>query len=203
MSVSPLSVSNSSLKVMNAALAQIGVEEITSFSDSTQQAKVGNRLFADILENALASYPWRFARDRVVLVRNATTAPPPWTGCYTIPNSTVTLLTVYEGNHVCSFDRFGSNIVVNANAGSTSVFAAEITASVTPDLWSGAFRRAFILQLAASIAMPITQDEQTAGFLNQEAERMMLRARSRDAQGRTPSRLDTKMFVKARRTHRM
>ena len=61
----------------------------------------------------------------------------------------------------------------------------------------------FILQLAASIAMPITQDEQTAGFLNQEAERMMLRARSRDAQGRTPSRLDTKMFVKARRTHRM
>jgi len=202
MSVTPLSVSNSSLKVMNSALAQIGVEEISSFSDTTQQAKVGNRLFADILESALASYPWRFARDRVTLVRNVTVAPKPWTGCYTIPSSTVTLLTVYEDDHICSFDRFGPNIVVNADASSTSVFSAEITASVNADQWSGAFRRAFVMLLAASIAMPITQDEQTAGFLNQEAERMMLRARSRDAQGRTPSRLDTKLFVKARRTHR-
>ena len=47
--------------------------------------------------------------------------------------------------------------------------------------------------------MPITQDERTAAFTLQQAENEMLRARSRDAQGRTPSRLDTKTFIRARR----
>ena len=50
--------------------------------------------------------------------------------------------------------------------------------------------------------MPITQDKETAAFLAQQGETMMIKARSRDAQGRTSTRLDTKLFIKNRRTHR-
>jgi hypothetical protein len=59
--MSALSVSNSTIKAMNAALAHIGVPEITSFLDESLPARVGNLLFEDTLENALSQYPWRFA----------------------------------------------------------------------------------------------------------------------------------------------
>ena len=88
------------------------------------------------------------------------------------------------------------------DANSSSTVTAEYTNTIGADGWPGYFRRAFVLSLAAAISMPITQDEGTSAALAKEAEMMMLKARSRDAQGRTPSRLDTKLFIKARRTHR-
>lgn len=202
MTVTPLSVSNSSLKVMNAALAQIGVPDIASFTENTLAAKTGNRLFADILEDELSAYPWRFARDRVTLTRLNETAPSPWTGLYQLPTSAIALSTIYVDDSVAPFDRFGFKIAVNVDANSSSTVTAEYTNTVGADGWPGYFRRAFVLSLAAAISMPITQDEQTSAALAKEAEMMMLKARSRDAQGRTPSRLNTKLFIKARRTHR-
>ena len=202
MTVTPLSVSNSSLKVMNAALAQLGVDEITSFTENTLPAKTGNKLFEDILEDALCSYPWRFARDRVVLNRSSTAAPAPWTGLYVLPTSAINLHTIYIDDAIGAFDRFGQNVVVNVDANSSSVVTAEVTNIVGADKFPGYFRRAFIMHLAAALAMPITQDEQTSAYLGEAAQTMMLKARSRDAQGRSPQRLDTKLFLKARRTNR-
>ena len=158
MTVTPLSPSNSSLKVMNAALAQIGVPAISSFTENTLAARVGNLIYSDVLENSLAEYPWRFARDRVQIYQSGHVAPKPWTHVYTIPAAAI--------------------------------------------VWPGYFRRAFTMELAASLAIPITQDAQTAGGFKQVADGMMLRARSGDSQGRTPSRLDTKLFIRARRTNR-
>ena len=202
MTATPLSVSNSSIKVMNAALAQIGVPEISSFTENTLAAKTGNRLFADILEHELSAYPWRFARDRVALSRLTDTPPPPWTGLYQLPNSALVLHTIYVDDYIDSFDRFGYKIAVNVDSNSTSTVTAEYTNTISAGSWPGYFRRSFIMSLAAAVAMPITQDEQMSLALQKESEIMMARAKSRDAQGRTPSRLDTKLFIKARRTHR-
>ncbi len=202
MTATPLSVSNSSIKVMNAALAQIGVPDIASFTENTLAAKTGNRLFADILEHELSAYPWRFARDRVALSRLSDTPPPPWTGLYQLPSSALVLHTIYVDDYIDKFDRFGYKIAVNVDSNSTSTVTAEYTNTISAGSWPGYFRRSFIMSLAAAIAMPITQDEQMALALQKESEIMMAKARSRDAQGRTPSRLDTKLFIKARRTHR-
>lgn len=202
MSVTPLSVSDSSLKVMNAALAQLGVDEITSFTENTMPAKIGNKIFEDVLEDALASYPWRFARDRTQLQRSSTAAPSPWTGLYVLPTNAINLHTVYVDDYIGPFDRFGQNVAVMVDSTSASLVYAEVTEIVGADKWTGYFRRAFIMHLAAALAMPITQDEQTAAYLAQTAETMMLKARSRDAQGRSPNRLDAKLFIKARRTNR-
>ncbi len=202
MTGTPSSVSNTSLKIMNAALAQIGVEEIESFSDTSLAAKTGNRLFSDILEHELSSYPWRFARDRVTLTRSAKTAPKPWTGLYRLPQSALVLHTVYIDDYVGQFDRFGANVAVNVDSNSSSTVTAEITENVDASNWPGYFRRAFIMSLAAAISMPITQDDNMSMSLQKESEIMLAKAKSRDAQGRTPSRLDTKLFIKARRTHR-
>ena len=200
MTVTPLSPSNSSLKVMNAALAQIGVPAISSFTENTLAARVGNLIYSDVLENSLAEYPWRFARDRVQIYQSGHVAPKPWTHVYTIPAAAIAIISINVDGYSVPFDRFGNNIATN-QIGTTQVFA-DITLVTTPDVWPGYFRRAFTMELAASLAIPITQDAQTAGGFKQVADGMMLRARSRDSQGRTPSRLDTKLFIRARRTNR-
>ena len=202
MTGTPSSVSNTSLKVMNAALAQLGVDEIDSFSDSSLAAKTGNKLYSDIVEHELSAYPWRFARERITLTRVDQTAPKPWTGLYRLPASALVLHTVYVDDYIGDFDRFGANVAVNVDSNSTSTVSAEITENVSANNWPGYFRRSLIMSLAAAIAMPITQDDQMAMALQKESEIMIVKARSRDAQGRTPSRLDTKLFIKARRTHR-
>jgi hypothetical protein len=200
MSVTPLSSSNSTLKVMNAALAQIGVPEIASFNDDGLAARSGNLIFSDVLENSLAAYPWRFARDRIRLNASTKPAPAPWEYVYDIPTSAIAVLSVWVDGQSQPFDRFGSVIATNSNT-DVEVYA-DVTKMTTPDKWPGYFRRAFTMELAAALAIPITQDAATAGAFKQMAEEMMLKARSRDAQGRTSSRLDTKLFIRARRTNR-
>ena len=202
MTVAPLSISTSSIKILNAALAEIGVEPVGSFSENSIAARTGNTLFSDVLEGALAAYPWRFARDRVEVQRLNETAPAPWSGLYQLPGSALSVHSVYEGDQKTVFDVFGRKIAVMVPDAAPNKVWAEVTAFVDPDQWASHFRRAFTLELAAALAMPITQDERLAGMKRAEARDAMAYAKSRDAQGRSPSRIDTKMFVRARRSGR-
>lgn len=195
----PLSVSNSKIKVMNAALAALGVNKITSFLDNSIAARTGNALFDDMVEAALSGYPWRFARDRVKLAQVPDPAPPPWETVWKLSGQALTIHAIYEGSQQVMFDRFGDKIVTMTPPNSPDEIWAEITSPVSPDLWAGYFRQAFIFSLAARLAIPVTQSEQLAMYYTQEAETAMARAKSRDAQGRSPSRIDTKAFVRARR----
>jgi len=196
---SPLSSSNSSIKVMNAALAELGISPITTFLDNSIAARTGNALFNDILEEALSSYPWRFARDRITLAALPGDAPAPWNGMFALPTSALAVHSIWEDDQKAAFDVYGRKVALMAAFDTSAVIKADVTITVDPSLWPGYFRRAFILKLAAAICMPITQDERTAGFALQRGERSMMQARSRDAQGRTPSRIDTKGFIRARR----
>lgn len=196
----PLSVSNSNIKVANAALAEIGVGGISSFSQNSLAARTANALYADAVEYVLGSYPWRFARDRVQLVRLSETPPPPWSGLYRLPTEALAVHSVLEGEQRTVFDVFGRKIAVMVPGDAPTEVWAEITNTVGPDQWPGYFRRAFITYLAGVFSMPITQDEKITILKKEEAATMLARAQSRDAQGRTPSRINTKGFIHARRS---
>lgn len=195
----PLSVSNSKIKVMNAALAALGVPPITSFLDNSIAARTGNALFDDTLEAALSGYPWRFARDRVKLERVNEDAPPPWQTVWQLSNTALAVHAIYEDGQQVLFDRFGSKIVTMTGPTEAVEVWAEITAAVPPDQWANYFRQAFVMTLASAICMPITQNEQLDALIAGKAQTAMALAKSRDAQGRSPSRIDTRMFIRARR----
>lgn len=195
----PLSVSNSKIKVMNAALAELGVNPITTFLDNSIAARTGNALFDDILEDALSGYPWRFARDRVQLTQVVATVPPPWQSVWQLSNTALAVHAIYEGDQSVLFDRFGGRIVTMTSPTAPVEVWAEITAAVPPDQWAGYFRRAFVLKLAAALAAPVTQSEQVEQRLLMLSNEAMALAKSRDAQGRSPSRIDTKLFIRNRR----
>lgn len=200
MTTAPLSPSTSTIRVLNAALAELGVSPVGSLSENSLAARTGNAIFADILEGALTGYPWRFARDKLPLTALAETAPPPWAAVYAFPAAALAVHSVSEGDQTTVFDVFGRKIVTMSAAGGGATVWAEVTVHIDPDQWSPHFRRAFILDLAAALAMPITQDERMAQIKRAEARDAFAYAKSRDAQGRSPSRIDTKLFIRARRS---
>jgi hypothetical protein len=198
MTTSPLARSESNIKVANAALEKLGVPPISSFSEASRAARVLNSSYADELEAAVSSYPWRFARDRIQIFRTAD-GPGNWESLFAIPPQVRDVRAVYENESSIRFDVFGRNIACDVKATSTSSVYVEGTVIPGPAMWPGYFRSAFISYLAAAIAMPILQDEKTANYWLQVSGAAMARAKSRDAQARTPARVNTQAFIRARR----
>ncbi len=199
-----LSASDSNTKIMNAALALIGANAITSFLDDSLEARTGNALFEDTLENALSMYPWRFAQRTVLLSRLSETPHDPWEGFYQIPGGMRVVRRVLVGTSTvhsdAEFDVFERRVAVKVASTSTELVYAVGTYMVDPGQWPGYFRLPFIQFLASVICVPITQDEDRADMLQRDAQNGFARGASRDSQGRTPQRLDTKSFIRARRS---
>jgi hypothetical protein len=194
---SPLAISQSNIKVYNAALSELGVPPVASFLEQSHPARVGNEVYANALEAEIAAYPWRFARTQVELAALPGPAPEPWGAAFALPDSALNVHVVYQGGVKVPFDVFGRTVLTRDIYSEPA--KADISQMVAPDVWAAYFRRAFILKLAAAVAMSITMDDRLALLLEQKAERAMAYAKSRDAQGRSPSRVDTKAFIRARR----
>lgn len=193
-------VSSTALEIANAALLDLGIRAITSFDDASQTARTVKAIYENVKEEALGAYPWRFARGQYRLLRCAD-APVPWESAYDIDTSILNIITVYEGDQKVLFERKGQQIVTMTSENSTDDMWAEVTFNTAEDEWPAYFRQAFIQHLAASLAMPLTKDDKLRQIYEQSAFRRMQVAKSRDAQGNTPPMLDTKTFVRARRTN--
>jgi hypothetical protein len=200
--MSTLEVSNSTIKIANAALNEIGIEPITSFLDGSKKARTINAMFADVLEEALVMYPWRFARATIILQRLSATPPPEWEGVYALPKSALIIQKVYVNGSEAPFDRNRDGVLVHVSEGSAEIVKADVTNYIAPDQWPSYFRRAFVFWLASAICMPLTQDEQLKQYLTSEAVARTKLAQSRESQSRTPPRIDTKMFIRNRRSGR-
>lgn len=195
----PLSVSDSALKAFNAALSLLGLPNISSFLDNNPQARVGNALAGNSIEAMLAEYPWRFARKQETMAASVTTAPAPWESMFTLPAETLLVRSVWDGDQKILFDVFGGEVATMVNTAGAYDVKAEVTYAPSVGQWPGYFRQAAITRLAADVCMPLTQDERFALQLEDKAMRQMAYAKTRDAQGRSPSRIDTKSFIRARR----
>lgn len=194
-----LSVSDSDIKVYNAALSLIGVRAIGAFTENSIAARTGNALYADTLSSVLADFPWRFATRRVEAVRLVDDPPQEWEGLYDIPSPLISARNVYENDTSIEFDRFEGNVAVNIPSTSTSTIYVEGAVVVGPAAWPGYFTQPFTTYLAGVVCNPITKDERRGEALMNQGFTMLRRAASRDSQSRTSPRLDTKTFIRARR----
>jgi hypothetical protein len=73
------------LKICNDALIMIGSNELTSFADGTDAAKICDRLYDNVKDQVLSSYPWTFSIKKVQLSRLADAPNSEWAYAYQIP----------------------------------------------------------------------------------------------------------------------
>jgi hypothetical protein len=57
------------VEIWNSGIILVGLEEILSFEDQSNEAKLGSVLYDTIKQNALQAHPWRFSIKQKVLSR--------------------------------------------------------------------------------------------------------------------------------------
>lgn len=82
MSDSNLSYDSHWLDIVNRALALIGVESLTSFTDGTTAQRIASQLLPAAVSDVYSQHPWKCARKRVQLAPSADLEP---TGEYMYP----------------------------------------------------------------------------------------------------------------------
>lgn len=86
----------SDINICNMALANIGVEGITSFSELSQQAKMCSNFYAHVRDYLQGSYAWGFNKKQVRLVRDIVSIIPGWPYIYAYPVEALNVQRVYE-----------------------------------------------------------------------------------------------------------
>jgi hypothetical protein len=77
----------SSIQICNEALGMIGVDTITSFSDSSKQARLCAMVFQDCLDSVLEAHDWACARARATLTADSVAPLFQWGYRYFLPAS--------------------------------------------------------------------------------------------------------------------
>ena len=190
------------IDLCNRAMMRLGTQSnITAFDDGSVEASVCAAYYDDVLLGLLAhpasfggpSYTWQWPR----CVGTGTAIPsesPLWQYEILLPEDSVRVLRVDNGKTVKPVnqrmkmfdprDSFGEGMgkaggndlrpVILTNHESISV--TYITKNVDIDYWPPAFRRAFWLCLASSVATTLGIDGNTTAAVEQEASREVERA---------------------------
>ena len=84
-----MAAGDTKLTICNDACLMLGVNEMTSFTEGTDSAKICDRLYDDLKKYILSIYPWSFAKKKVQLARTTETPVTEWTYAYALPSDII------------------------------------------------------------------------------------------------------------------
>ncbi len=80
-----MAAGDTGVSICSDALLMLGAKSITSFNDGTDAASVCDRLYPDIRDSVLTTYPWTFNTKKVQLAQLITTPNSVWRYEYQLP----------------------------------------------------------------------------------------------------------------------
>lgn len=152
--------------IANAALGEIGKALIVSLLETSEEARLVNAFFDDMLDEELASYSWTFATYRAELAPLVAAPAFGWTYKFQLPASPYCLRVIEEvdGN---DYRIEGREILADANPLKIRYIARLADMS----LLSATFVRAFVFRLAAKLSISLVgsgelRDRMLAEYVN-------------------------------------
>ena len=187
------------LEIINAALALIGDDEITSLSDTGEKEELANAIYEIRLQEALGLARWRFASRQVILDRNLSAPIARWDAAYDFPDGisadeVIGIHAVTVGDDRIAFDRYKNQIYCNADT--TDVVVLDYLFRPEEADFSPRFKGGFVDILAADFAAP--KDKKLSEFLLGRGESKLAKAASMESQERTPRVLPKNVFTSSR-----
>ena len=73
------------IEVAQRSMVLVGMEPLSSFTDSTDEALVMNTTYEDVVEDCLAQNNWNFATGQIQLSRLADSPVDRWDAAYAMP----------------------------------------------------------------------------------------------------------------------
>lgn len=190
-------MADTAIDICARALVLIGDQPISSFEDGTAGSIVAANLYPAIVKQLIGSYRWRFATGEVQLSRLVAAPAGEWSAAYALPGDCLEVITLRVNGRVVDFDRFGSNLLCNADANDTVILEGvfRVDESQFP-----AYFTAYLEQILAShFALAVAAKTELSDYLDKKAQRAGMNARNLDAQGRTADRIDTGGLIRGRR----
>lgn len=171
----------SKTQICNLALAQLGVDRITSLTDNTTEAKLCNTLYDDVVDEVLIEGPWSRAIRRKALSKTSNTPVYEFDSEFQLPTDPYALRVLSINNetlgqidHVIESDK----LYIDADAVSIKYIARLTNAGD----FGTALTRAIVARLVAELAYPITGSVQVASSLHDRYEQVLARMLAVDGQ---------------------
>ena len=77
------------ISICSDALIMLGAKAITSFNDGTDESSACDRLYSDIRDSTLATYPWTFSFKKIQLAQLLTAPTSVWKYQYQLPGDKI------------------------------------------------------------------------------------------------------------------
>jgi len=169
------------LELCSLALTAVGADPITSFDAGTVEAEVAGLWYPMTAEALLSAHYWSFALRRSSLARLNVDPPAGWAYAYALPADFLRLQAVGTATADAGvpFEVRGDQLL-------TDEAVVEITyvRRALEDDWPGYFQDALVAQLAANLAIPLTESTARADTLARVGELRFVRAKQADDQGK-------------------
>ena len=198
------------LSVANQALAAIGQGPVKNFSDATKTAKIVSSLYDNVIKGLLLHRPWSWTQRRVALTRLTNESDQPvaeYRHAFGMPDDRLgdALIALFSNAKsdipmTADWEIHGDRLFANVEE-----LWAEYQINIEEAHWPYNFTMAAIYNLAAEIAIPITQDTELESkmrfkFEGDPAQRRLgylQRAESEDYRGQPQKAILNKPLVDA------
>ncbi len=194
-------MADTSVSIAQAACLMMRIEPITSFSDNSSEAKALNANYADLVENELSLYPWRFASKQVQLNLIADeVVGGEWDAAYQVPAGIIGVQAITINGTNIEYDRYYDQVHCNANEDDEVILDGTFKAEESK--WPPYFTRLIEYRLAELLASGIALRPDLAGYFEKKGEVQMKLSRHRDSTSQTTKAIRSSRFRTARRNSR-
>jgi len=158
------------IELCSRALTRLGAHPIQSFTDGTDIASACDSVYGSILESELSVYPWRFAMKKATLAQLADTPVNEWTYAYQLPTDRIGApFALFDSTRVGAtpfkrYEVFADKIFTDANQ-----LVIDYPYKPSESAFPAYFSEFMVLAIASALAMPVTDQANTADFYHAKA----------------------------------
>lgn len=182
----------SDIEIVNRSLALLGVESITSLSDTNKAASTASLLFNDTRASVFRAHPWNCLTKRASLAQDVTAPVYDYTYRFTLPADFLRLLTIEEPGNRYQIE--AGHILYD-----DTTLRIKYTALITdPTQYDTSLVDALAARLAADLAQPLLQSINAMEQMWKMYELKIREAKFVDAQENGQDVLDTDYWLDSR-----
>lgn len=191
----------SDIALCGNALIRLGAEPITAFEEGTAEADIAGALYPAVRDGLLSAYPWSFATAQRVLAQLSGVPVADFAFAYQLPADFLRSLSLGvggEGRYPASGR--GAAFRIHERRIHTNVEMPVLTYIFRPSesAFPPYFDKALTDRLSAEFCLPITENTARADLLHKLAEHSFQQAKTADAQGQSPQRIEDFTLIEAR-----
>ncbi len=195
--MAPTSAS-SSLDIANRALILVGANTISSFDEDSEEGRVSNSMYEDMIRTLLISSRWRFATKQATLNLLSDTPQGRYTRKYQLPSDYLMLHAITVNDLVIEYNVYEDEVY--ADTSEADVLIADYTFRTAEANFPSYFIMLAEYRLATILATALARDEQMASLFDVQTARLAQQAKTLDSQQQTTRKLVTSRFITDRRS---